>query len=76
MDPNSIGNITASVDTPFSPFNTLIKKKITSGTQGEFKTVCLDISSISSFYNLTPLKAKVTQDQGKVGVNSIWVVRP
>jgi len=76
MEPNSIGTLTSSIDTPLSPFNQLIKKQITSQGQMEVKTVCQDISTITSAVNVTSLKAKVTQSQGKIGVQSIWVVHP
>lgn len=75
--PNTIGNLTASVDTPLSPFNTLQKVRFTSGSDATLKRVCVGLGSIiPNMWYITPLKAKITQDQGKVGVQGIWVSHP
>lgn len=76
MDPNSTGTFSSSIDTPLSPLNQVLKKQFSSQGQMEVKTVCQDITSITSAVNVTSLKAKVTQSQGKIGVQSIWVVHP
>jgi hypothetical protein len=70
---NSIGTLTASVDTPFTPFNTLSKSKFETTTSDySIRQVCVDISAVvSASLYITPLKAKVTVDKGTIGVSNI-----